>query len=406
MPHATAKASLWPLCSIIRTRFGRKLRVFVTTSQPPCEGVVKVVWLVGCGARVSDSIASMSSGAPRHLFIAGCPRSGTSALAFLLNEHPQLVLGFERFKRVRAQLDPFHFTPAQFFSPVAAETDIRGELLYERLRARWERGSVTAIGDKVPLYTRVLPQLLERFPDGRMVVMVREPVDVAASFRRRAADPQDWWPAGNDHRLAVAMWNEALAAARAAELGGEGERILLLPYEPLLAGEERWLDVLLAFIGLPSTARLRAEHRRLAAGWHARSGGRPGESELLDGYMEAHRDPELQAWAHERMKRHLEHASPPAADGRPTGEEAPLTTQELGERARTSSFSSRCAAPGGGVRRSSRFWRDVWSMPRVSWLAVGSGCGTWSAQGHWACHRVRGSRSSCHTSGRRLAGCT
>jgi hypothetical protein len=173
------------------------------------------VWLVGCGARVSDSIASMSSGAPRHLFIAGCPRSGTSALAFLLNEHPQLVLGFERFKRVRAQLDPFHFTPAQFFSPVAAETDIRGELLYERLRARWERGSVTAIGDKVPLYTRVLPQLLERFPDGRMVVMVREPVDVAASFRRRAADPQDWWPAGNDHRLAVAMWTEALAARSA-----------------------------------------------------------------------------------------------------------------------------------------------------------------------------------------------
>ncbi len=101
-----------------------------------------------------------------HLFVAGCPRSGTSALAFLLNEHPRVALGFERYKRVRAQLDPFHFTPAQFFAPVLAETDIRGELLYARLRARWESGAVRAMGDKVPLYTRVLPQLLARFPAG------------------------------------------------------------------------------------------------------------------------------------------------------------------------------------------------------------------------------------------------
>ena len=335
----------------------------MTSSQPPCEGVVNVVGLVGCGGRVSDSIASMSSGAARHLFVAGCPRSGTSALAFLLNEHPQLVLGFERFKRVRAQLDPFHFTPAQFFSPVVAETDIRGELLYERLRARWERGTVTAIGDKVPLYTRVLPQLLERFPDGRMVVMVREPADVAASFRRRAADPQDWWPTENDHRPAVQMWNEALMAAREAELRGEGERIFLLPYEPLLAGEEHWLGALLAFIGVPSTERLRAEHRRLAAAWRARGerrrsvgdraggggqagvggraggrgqagvGGRAGESDLLQ-YIETHRDPELLTWANERMERQLAQVVPPVLSCRPTGEEEPLDEQQLRERAR------------------------------------------------------------------------
>jgi glycosyltransferase involved in cell wall biosynthesis len=301
----------------------------------------------------------------RHLFIAGCPRSGTSALVFLLNEHPQIALGFERFKRVRAQLDPFLFTPAQFFAPVAAETDIRGELLYARLRGRWARGTVTVIGDKVPLYTRVLPQLLERFPRGRMVVMVRDPQDVAVSFRRRAADPRDWWPPENDHRLAVRMWNEALAAARAAERSGEGERIFLLPYEPLLAGEERWLDALLAFIGLPPTERLRAEHRRLAAEWRARGAGRPGDRSRGEGsrggesredegkdvegpvgdggamgeaqvrvYVETNRDPELRAWARARMERQLEQALAPAAAGRQDEEDAPLAERELGERAR------------------------------------------------------------------------
>src|SRR5580700_1657278 len=104
----------------------------------------------------STAIAGSESSAWRHLFVAGCPRSGTSALVFLLNEHPQIALGFERFKRTRALLDPFHFTPAQFFSPVLAETDIQGELLYRRLRERWSNGSVKVVGDKVPLYWRVL----------------------------------------------------------------------------------------------------------------------------------------------------------------------------------------------------------------------------------------------------------
>ncbi len=242
-----------------------------------------------------------------YLFIAGCPRSGTSAVAFLLNEHPQVALGFERFKRARALLEPFHFTPSQFFSPVLAETDIPGELLYRRLRERWRSGGVKVVGDKVPLYWRVLPELLERFPRGRVVLLVRDPLDVAASFDRRARDPGDWWPAENDRTLAATMWNEALARAREAELAGHGERILLLPYEALLAGEERWLSALLSFLGLPSSARVRMEHQRLAARWSERR-SEPHEPELVS-YVEAHRDRELEEWARARMERQLEDAT-------------------------------------------------------------------------------------------------
>jgi Sulfotransferase family/Glycosyl transferases group 1 len=255
----------------------------------------------------------------RQLFIAGCPRSGTSALVFLLNEHPQLVIGFERFKRIRAHLDPFHFAPARFFSPLAVETDIRGERLYERLRTRWEDGRVTVIGDKVPLYTRVLPQLLKRFPDGRAIVLVRDPLAVASSFRRRASDPDDWWPAENDHELAVRMWNEALASAREVELGRDGSRLFLMPYEPLLAGDERWLEALTSFIGLPSSGPLLAEQRRLAAEWRARQGGRDSDPELV-AYVDANRDDELLAWASERMAEQLEQL--PALGARATDAEA------------------------------------------------------------------------------------
>src|ERR1700704_3355467 len=159
----------------LRLRFGCKAPLFVTGPRSACEGVVNESTPEQRDGRPFASIARVP--AP-YLFIAGCPRSGTSALTFLLNEHSQLAIGFERYKRLRAQLDPFHFKAEQFFSPLTAETDIRGELLYERLRARWEDGTVTAIGDKVPLYTRVLPQLLDRFPRARVLVLVRDPLEV------------------------------------------------------------------------------------------------------------------------------------------------------------------------------------------------------------------------------------
>ena len=290
--------------------------------------------------------------AARHLFIAGCPRSGTSALTFLLNEHPQLAIGFERYKRVRAQLDPFHFRAEQFFSPLSAETDIRGALLYERLRARWERGTVRVVGDKVPLYTRVLPTLLERFPGARVLVLVRDPLEVARSFRRRAGDAEDWWPAENDHTLAVKMWNEALSSVRAVDAKvGEGLEgtprrgsglVALLPYEGLFSGEERWLQMAVDFVGVPMTARLKAEHERLAARWQARvvEASSREDDELRD-YVESHRDSELQRWAEERMERQLAQAGMRRARGaggeeapgeEPSDEEAPLGAEELEER--------------------------------------------------------------------------
>jgi Glycosyl transferases group 1/Sulfotransferase family len=281
----------------------------------------------------------------RYLFIAGCPRSGTSALTFLLNEHPQLAIGFERFKRIRGVLDPFHFDPARLFAPVTAETDVAGELLYERLARRWDAGGVQVLGDKVPLYTRVLPALLDRFPQGRVVVLVRELPDVAASFRRRAADPDDWWPAENDHRAAVELWNEALADTRRAERLGYGERILLLPYEAFFGADtrelgERWLHALMSFIGVPASARLSAEHERLVSNWRARDPRVRDVDAEVAAQLADSQDQELLGWSRERMHAQLERAAAPpafAADGvldAGAERELALSGVELAERER------------------------------------------------------------------------
>gem|GEM_PF-711519 len=269
--------------------------------------------------------------AARYLFIAGCPRSGTSALTFLLNEHPQLAIGFERYKRLRASLDPFHFKAEQLFSPLTAETDIRGELLYERLRTRWESGSVKVTGDKVPLYTRVLPQLLDRFPGVRVLVLVRDPLEVARSFRRRAADPHDWWPAENDHTLAVRMCNEALASVQALDARQDAGSVALLPYEALFRGDQRWLEMMVEFVGVPLTARLRAEHERLAQRWQAQPGEALAPAQTLKDYVESHRDAQLEQWAAARMERQLERAGAPLAPS-PDEEEPPLSAEEVKQR--------------------------------------------------------------------------
>jgi len=275
----------------------------------------------------------------RHLFIAGCPRSGTSALVFLLNEHPQLAIGFERFKRVRALLDPFHFSEEQFFSPLLVECDSRGPLMYARLRERWRTGKVLIAGDKVPLYTRVLPQLLGRFPQSRVVVLVRELPAVAASFARRAGDPADWWPSENDHRLAAQLWNEALERTREADAMGHSERIFLLPYEAFFGGEERWLSALLEFLDVSPTTRLRCEHQRLArrgAENGSQSGARPTGHGLRQDeleYLDRHQDLALKAWSESRMTRQLTDAPSPRAIS-PELDEPALSDLEISQRER------------------------------------------------------------------------
>jgi len=38
-----------------------------------------------------------------------------------------------------------------------------------------------------------------------VVIVVRDPLAVARSFAARAADPDDYWLAENDHRRAIAV---------------------------------------------------------------------------------------------------------------------------------------------------------------------------------------------------------
>src|SRR3954447_3438832 len=121
----------------------------------------------------------------RYLFVGGPARSGTSAFVNLLNCHPRIALGTERYKRLykahpnglnaifarwwagknrnQGDIGPHLFETERFFRYDKAETNIgAAKLKNPKFGRKFERA--TYRGDKVPSVMRFYPQLSEKIP--------------------------------------------------------------------------------------------------------------------------------------------------------------------------------------------------------------------------------------------------
>ena len=248
----------------------------------------------------------------RYLFVGGCPRSGTTAITTLLNDDERILLGQERFRRIRRMVEPFHFTEEVFFNPTTRETSWampwRGERVhpgtfaeYRALRERWRSGSVEIMGDKAPYYSGELERLGSVFAGARFVILVRDLHEVAASYRRRAADPVDHWPAENDHRLALRDWHEALRHARA--FAQHQDRLLLVGHRRFFDGAPGELDRLYAFLGLDLPPAMRDRHTKLIEDATLRRARAQPLPPPVAAALDAERDRELEAWAEQAVTR-------------------------------------------------------------------------------------------------------
>jgi hypothetical protein len=155
---------------------------------------------------------------PRYLFVVGCPRAGTTILGRLLNGHPQIALGIERYV-IRADrpefIDPSLFERERFFTLKKGDTWITDldavSPEYGLLRERWD--TATYLGDKIPLLFHHVDQLVERFPGVKVVMSLRNVEDVAKSWRvRDQRNPGRFW--GEKGRF-LDQWNASLEAAAA-----------------------------------------------------------------------------------------------------------------------------------------------------------------------------------------------
>lgn len=199
-------------------------------------------------------------GGRRFAFVTGCSRSGTTALTRLLNKHPEVCIGFERFAKVtrRRELAPEHFEPERFLDVQAEDTHYDALTGFRAFHAR-KIGQARVVGDKLPHLSDRYRAAFRAFPDAKVVYIMREPFSVAESFERRAGDPLDGWAAERGYMAAIEEWNESLKRTAGA-LEKRPDQVGVFCFQELMV-EGNSLKRLYAFLGVeaPGTDQRDAE---------------------------------------------------------------------------------------------------------------------------------------------------
>ena len=172
-----------------------------------------------------------------YLFIAGTPRSGTSAITELLSAHTHIALGMERYKKLYNpnQVTEELFEENHFFSYNEEETNVllegaKYDKYYKVLKQKYAYSTIR--GDKYPFLFKNYNTLAERFGDKcQFIYIVRNPYRVASSWNVRAKKPKDKWPLENDYSVSVKHWNDA--NRRTLNALKKGYKIHIVEYEKL-----------------------------------------------------------------------------------------------------------------------------------------------------------------------------
>lgn len=272
-----------------------------------------------------------------HLFIVGRPRTGSTLLQHVLNRSPHVCLAPEThfFRRARhlrlaerlrtardaaaiRALVAELYTPDAYsgkglwnwlrrnvpeatFAERLATTDrtLRGLLVLGMqvyAEHRCERAEPLLLGEKTPEHLTFVPELLDWFPDARVIHTFRDPRAIFTSeLRRRQAGRwglkrrMPWLPdaVGNPLLMPIEVAHTALTWRRAARLDARYRReldgrYLLVRFEDLIARPEAELQRVCAFLEVPFTRAL-LEARRTGSSYsderHSGEGFDPGAAD-------------------------------------------------------------------------------------------------------------------------------
>lgn len=204
--------------------------------------------------------------------VTGVPRSGTSACADALNDHPEILCAFERFNWP-LEMAVYPFTLDDLFDPSIPDDTFFDSIHYLSNRKR----HIAAYGNKKPRYYLTLHHLLSRQAT-KIIFVHRPPAPTAASWSVRALDASDTgWDRGMTGMYAYMDYVQMLHVLRM--LPPETDYVVV-DYNALfidegkaavLRGLYRYLDVpsvdsaLRAFMDRQNKAcaKLKAKKRRL-----------------------------------------------------------------------------------------------------------------------------------------------
>ena len=174
----------------------------------------------------------------RPLFVAGCPRSGTTAIANYLNVHPSVMVTIERYNHTMP-ITPDLFTPDRLTDFRDGETRQAPTRTLNLLASKdWKR--LEWVGDKRPRYFLVYDEIATANAGAHFIYMYRPLSDVALSF----VDHD--WPLTLEH--CIQFWNTGLRRSR--RFVAAGGSLLVVDYDGFFAQPEAWVPVLGDFLGL------------------------------------------------------------------------------------------------------------------------------------------------------------
>lgn len=186
----------------------------------------------------------------KRLFVAGSPRSGTTALANYLNQHQEVLICRERYKYVSPKkIDSSTFAFERILDYRDGETNIPKEY-HEQLLREKDPGKLKWIGDKYPFYVKRFARLFKNIPGARFIVLYRPVEEVAESFEARANNPRDRWPAENGFEAGVRVWNSILLHAREFIESSPDAQVLIVDYHDFFYRNEACLPLISGFLDL------------------------------------------------------------------------------------------------------------------------------------------------------------
>jgi hypothetical protein len=241
----------------------------------------------------------------RPLFIVGSQRSGTTALASYLNEHPEILVCRERYK----YLAPGRITPSLFtfdrildFRPGETSQSREGHV---RILEGKDPARLKWVGDKCPKFVRHLEVLARNNPGARFIVLLRPAGDVAESFQARASDSGDRWPGSNGFEDGMQRWNAALAHTRRFVERDRLRSLLIVDYR-FFSEPDRFAPLLSSFLDLELDDRVLAVWRERSARFGERRREKQPLTERQRALVDEQKDHDAERWAFDYIQRQHE----------------------------------------------------------------------------------------------------
>jgi hypothetical protein len=197
----------------------------------------------------------------KHVFLVGCPRSGTTWLQLLLAQHGQVATAREThlfngyLRHVDASWNAYQSQPERVGLHTLMSEDEYYDLLSLFARGVMDKiarsnPAATVVLEKTPSHVKYVPLILKILPDAHFIHIVRDPRSVVSSLTAASRSWGASW-ASADVLSNARLWRNSVTRGR--EIRQLTDRVREVRYEDLRGNDGAGvLDGLFAWLDLPS----------------------------------------------------------------------------------------------------------------------------------------------------------